>query len=186
MRLKGYTAFEGELFPHDHRSFESPGFEDKSSRGCRKIVTNETSSRCERFINHFLIGRNVTCQRFGDEDMCVHCSKMKVIWEDYAMERSHVHMERVRVGASDGNDMLSVGKQVIPALNCFKHGMMSNEIWKKGVERAMQFGRDNRLEFAQPVPEFDACVIANIPCFPGNVRFAEGGRFGIAWVSDKG
>ncbi len=73
-----------------------------------------------------------------------------------------------------------------PSVECFKHGMMCNKLWKEGVKSALEFRGNDGLELAQSIPELDPRVIANIPGLPGNVCFVEGGRFRIPWVGNKG
>ncbi len=113
--------------------------------------------------------------------MRIHRAEVKLIRKDDTLERSHVHLKCVCIRAADGDHALPVCEQLVPALDRLQDGGVADELRKEGIERAVQFGGDHRLEFAQAVPELDAGVVAYIPGFPGNIRFLEGRRFRIPW-----
>jgi hypothetical protein len=61
-----------------------------------------------------------------------------------------------------------------------------DELGEEGIERAMQFGRDDCLKFAQSVPELDAGVIAYIPGFPGDIVSLKAGASGSLRMGNEG
>jgi hypothetical protein len=117
--------------------------------------------------------------------MGIDCTKMERIWKNDPMERSHVHVQGVGIRATDGNHMLTLCQQIIPALKYFRDGVMPDELREDCIEGTMDFGWDNRFEFAQSVPQFNARVAMYLPGFPGDVRLIESWSFRVARVGDK-
>ncbi len=97
--------------------------------------------------------------------MCVDAAKMKFIRKNDPAERAEMLVECMRVGTADG-DRAILFEQVIPFAQRGDLRSVRDHLWKKGVKNAVQPGGDDRLEFAQPVPEFDARKIFDRPVHP--------------------
>ena len=97
--------------------------------------------------------------------MCIDSFEMKLIWKNDASKRTEMHFIGMRIRAADCNDSIA-RKQFIPFAERGGNWMMRNEFRKKRVERAVQFGWDQSLEFAKSIPKFDAGVICDRPIVP--------------------
>ena len=163
--LQGDAALGRDFIAHDGIHIVSLGGEVKASGRGGEVVSDEAVPFGKRCVDHLLIRIELAGQRTGKQDMGVDGFEMKFIGKDHAPQRAEVHFVGMCVRAADGNDA-TLRQQFIPFAQGGGDWMVRNELGEEGVECAVDFGGNQALQFAKPVPKLEAGEIRERPIHP--------------------